>query len=112
MTLAEICKTLAAAPAPVLHGIDVPHPLATASALRMLARMLGLPVAALESCDHRGQRLGAALGEVAELVRRQVKRMNRDRAFGPDYEAARDMVKSGRILAAARSAGRGSCLTA
>jgi hypothetical protein len=48
MTLAEICKTLAAAPAPVLHGIDVPHPLATETALRMLARMLGLPVAALD----------------------------------------------------------------
>jgi hypothetical protein len=48
MTLAEICKTLAAVPAPVLQGIAVPHPLATETALRMLARMLGLPVAALD----------------------------------------------------------------
>ncbi len=68
-------------------------------------------LAAVEGCDHRGLRLGAALGEVAALVRREVQRMNRDRAFGPDYEAARDMVKSGRILAAARSAGRCSQLT-
>jgi hypothetical protein len=48
MTLAEICKAIAATPAPVLHGIAVPHPLATETALRMLARMLGLPVAALD----------------------------------------------------------------
>ena len=48
MTLSEICKTLAAAPAPVLHGIAAPHPLATETALRMLARILGLPVAALD----------------------------------------------------------------
>jgi histidine ammonia-lyase len=68
-------------------------------------------LAAVEGCDHRGLRLGAALGEVAALVRRQVKRMNRDRAFGPDYEAARDMVKSGQILAAAGSAGQDSCLS-
>lgn len=47
MTLAEICKTLAASPAPVLHGIDVPHPLATETALRMLARMSDHGVARL-----------------------------------------------------------------
>jgi hypothetical protein len=48
MTLAEIFKTIAATPDPVLHGIGVPHPLATETALLILARMLRVPVAALD----------------------------------------------------------------
>ncbi|HEV7434133.1 MAG TPA: histidine ammonia-lyase [Pseudorhizobium sp.] len=59
-------------------------------------------LAAIEGCDHRGLQLSARLSEVAGLVRSQVDRVNYDRAFGPAYEAARRMVKSGQILAASR----------
>lgn len=54
-------------------------------------------LAAVEGCDHRGLELSSPLKEVKALVRREVGRMNTDRAFGPAYESARDMVKSGRI---------------
>lgn len=54
-------------------------------------------LAAVEGCEHRGLSLAAPLDAVAALVRSQVARMNRDRYFGPDFEAARDIVKSGKI---------------
>lgn len=54
-------------------------------------------LAAVEGCDHRGLRLSAPLGAVSALVRSEVERMNYDRAFGPAYDAARDMVRSGQI---------------
>ena len=57
-------------------------------------------LAAVEGCDHRGLRPSLPLGEVVALVRSRVERMNRDRAFGPAYEAARAMIKSGAVLAA------------
>lgn len=51
-------------------------------------------LAAVEGCDHRRLELGAPLDAVASLVRGRVARMNRDRYFGPDFEAARDMIRS------------------
>jgi len=54
-------------------------------------------LAAVEGCDHRGLELSSPLNEVKALVRGKVKRMNTDRAFGPAYEAAREMVKAGSI---------------
>jgi histidine ammonia-lyase len=54
-------------------------------------------LAAVEGCAHRGLNLSAPLNAVAALVRSRVARMNRDRYFGPDFEAARVMVKSGKI---------------
>ncbi len=55
-------------------------------------------LAAVEGCEHRGLSLAAPLDTVAALVRSQVARMNRDRYFGPDFEAARDMIKSGKVV--------------
>src|SRR3546814_15942045 len=61
-------------------------------------------LAAVEGCDHRGLALGEGLAAVKTLVREQVPRMNHDRAFGPAYEAARELVATGQVLAkAARS---------
>ena len=54
-------------------------------------------LAAAEGCDHQGLELSSPLKEVKALVRSRVERMNADRAFGPAYEAAREMVKSGQI---------------
>lgn len=59
-------------------------------------------LAATEGCDHRSLQLSSPLSNVVALVRGEVERMNMDRAFGPAYEAARKMVKSGRVLAASR----------
>jgi histidine ammonia-lyase len=56
-------------------------------------------LAAVEGCDYRGLELSSPLKEVKALVRGKVKRMNTDRAFGPAYEAAREMVKAGSIAA-------------
>lgn len=52
---------------------------------------------AVEGCDHRDLALSSPLKEVKDLVRSEVPRMNADRAFGPAYEAARHMVRSGRV---------------
>ena len=54
-------------------------------------------LAAVEGCEHRGLTLGKPLDEVVALVRSKVARMNRDRYFGPDFEAARAMIKSGKV---------------
>lgn len=54
-------------------------------------------LAAVEGCDHRGFELSSRLNEVKSLVRSKVKRMNTDRAFGPSYEAAREIVKAGKV---------------
>ena len=54
-------------------------------------------LAAVEGCDHQGLELSSPLSEVKTLVRSQVDRMNSDRAFGPAYMTAREMVKSGRV---------------
>jgi histidine ammonia-lyase len=54
-------------------------------------------LAAVEGCDHRGLELSSPLNEVKALVREEVARMNVDRAFGPAYAAAREMVKSGKV---------------
>lgn len=54
-------------------------------------------LAAVEGVDHRGLALAAPLNGVAALVRSRVERMNRDRYFGPDYSAARGMIKSGEV---------------
>jgi histidine ammonia-lyase len=54
-------------------------------------------LAAVEGCDHQGLELSSPLKEVKALVRGQVDRMNTDRAFGPAYETAREMVKSGHV---------------
>ncbi len=54
-------------------------------------------LAAVEGCDHRGLELSSPLKEVKNLVRGKVKRMNTDRAFGPAYELARELVKAGAI---------------
>jgi len=54
-------------------------------------------LAAVEGCDHRGLELSSPLKEVKALLRSQVGRMNTDRAFGPAYEAAREMIKSGQV---------------
>lgn len=56
-------------------------------------------LAAAEGCDHRGLEPSAPLGRVIALLRSRVERMNRDRAFGPAYATAREMVKSGAVLA-------------
>ena len=58
-------------------------------------------LAAVEACDHQGLELSSPLMEVKTLVRSQVARMNTDRAFGPAYEAARAIVKSGKVVALA-----------
>jgi histidine ammonia-lyase len=62
-------------------------------------------LAAVEGCDHRGLQAGAKLDRVIALVRGRVERMNRDRAFGPAYAAARGMVKSGAVLASVDAQG-------
>lgn len=54
-------------------------------------------LAAMEGCDHRGLRLSKRLSGLAGMVRSEVARMNHDRAFGPAYEAARNMLKVGRV---------------
>ncbi len=54
-------------------------------------------LAAVEGCDHQGLELSSPLREVKALVRGKVERMNIDRAFGPAYETAREIVKSGKI---------------
>ena len=59
-------------------------------------------LAAVEGCDHRGLELSSPLKEVKALVRGRVARMNTDRAFGPAYEAARGMIKSGEVADACR----------
>ncbi|TQV68077.1 histidine ammonia-lyase [Denitrobaculum tricleocarpae] len=59
-------------------------------------------LAAAEACDHQGLELSSPLAEVKALVRKHVARMNSDRAFGPAYEAAREMVKSGKVAALCR----------
>ena len=56
-------------------------------------------LAAVEACDHQGLELSSPLKEVKALVRSQVARMNTDRAFGPAYEAGREIVKSGQVVA-------------
>ena len=54
-------------------------------------------LASVEGCDHRGLALAPPLDGVAALVRSRVERMNRDRYFGPDYSAARSLIKSGEV---------------
>lgn len=54
-------------------------------------------LAAVEGCDHQGLELSSPLREVKALVRAQIPRMNTDRAFGPAYESARELVKSGQV---------------
>ncbi|RBI69847.1 histidine ammonia-lyase [Roseovarius sp. TE539] len=54
-------------------------------------------LAAMEGCDHRGLHLAKTLRELGGMVRSEVARMNHDRAFGPAYEAARNMLKTGRV---------------
>jgi histidine ammonia-lyase len=54
-------------------------------------------LASVEGCDHRGLALAPPLDGVAALVRSRVERMNRDRYFGPDYKAARSLIKSGEV---------------
>ncbi|RKF16752.1 histidine ammonia-lyase [Roseovarius spongiae] len=56
-------------------------------------------LAAVEGCEHRGLALGPPLDAVAALVRGRVARMNRDRHFGPDFNAAREMIGSGAVAA-------------
>ena len=52
-------------------------------------------LAAIEGTDHVGLALAPRLTTVKNLVRSRVTHMNRDRWFAPDYDAAREMVKSG-----------------
>ena len=54
-------------------------------------------LASIEGTDHIGLTLSPRLAAVKDLVRSRVRRMNKDRWFAPDYEAARQMVKSGEI---------------
>ena len=54
-------------------------------------------LASVEGTDHIGLTLSPRLAAVKDLVRSRVGRMNKDRWFAPDYEAARQMVKSGEI---------------
>ncbi|MGI9356222.1 MAG: histidine ammonia-lyase [Rhizobiaceae bacterium] len=54
-------------------------------------------LASLEGCEHQGLELSSPLSKVKAMVRAQVPRMNTDRAFGPAYETARDLVRSGRV---------------
>lgn len=61
-------------------------------------------LAAVEGCDHRGLALNETLTAVKTLVRDRVPRMNRDRAFGPAYEVARELVSTGQVLAKAGQA--------
>ena len=63
-----------------------------------LNRILAIELlASVEGADHVGLALAPRLAAVKDLVRSRVARMNRDRWFEPDYDAARDMVTSGRI---------------
>ena len=63
-----------------------------------LNRILAIELlAAIEGTDHVGLALSPRLAAVKDLVRSRVARMNRDRWFAPDYEAAREMVISGKI---------------
>ncbi len=55
-------------------------------------------LAATEGTDHVGLDLSPSMVAVKTRVRSEVPRMNRDRWFAPDYEAARDMVSSGDVL--------------
>jgi histidine ammonia-lyase len=61
-------------------------------------------LAVVEGCDHLGLELSSPLREVKALVRSRIPRMNADRWFGPDYDAARELVKFGRIAELCRSA--------
>lgn len=54
-------------------------------------------LAAMEGCDHRGLSLARTLSGLAGMLRGEVARMNHDRAFGPAYDAARTMLKTGRV---------------
>jgi histidine ammonia-lyase len=54
-------------------------------------------LAAVEACDFHGLELSSPLKDVKALVRSKVESMNLDREFGPDYEYARTIVKSGAI---------------
>ncbi|SDH84231.1 histidine ammonia-lyase [Variovorax sp. OV700] len=63
-------------------------------------------LAAVEACDFQGLELSSPLKEIKDLVRSQVERMNIDREFGPAFEAARIMVKSGQLVAIAAGAWR------
>jgi histidine ammonia-lyase len=56
-------------------------------------------LAAIEGCDHQGLELTEPLREIKALVRAEVPRMDQDRWFGPAYEAARLLVKTGEISA-------------
>ena len=60
-------------------------------------------LAGIEGCDHVGLALSSPLREVKDLVRSRVPRMNEDRWFGPDYEAARELVKFGKIAELCKS---------
>lgn len=78
--------------------------MATHGARRLLAMVETLNnilatelLAAVEGCDHRGLGLSSPLKEVAALVRGKVERMNTDRPFGPAYDAAREMIRSGQV---------------
>ncbi|MGI9476015.1 MAG: histidine ammonia-lyase [Hyphomicrobiaceae bacterium] len=54
-------------------------------------------LAAVEGCDHQGLELASPLSDVKASVRALIARMNTDRAFGPAYEDARELVRSGRV---------------
>ncbi|MGI9388177.1 MAG: hypothetical protein ACR2OX_12175 [Methyloligellaceae bacterium] len=54
-------------------------------------------LAAVEGCVHQGLELSSPLSKVKALVRTEVPRMNTDRAFGPAYASARELVKSGQV---------------
>ena len=57
-------------------------------------------LASVEGTDHVGLALSPRLAAVKDRVRARVPRMNKDRWFAPDYDAARHMVKSGEIAEA------------
>ena len=63
-----------------------------------LNRILAIELlASIEGTDHVGLALSPTLAAVKDLVRSRVARMNKDRWFAPDYEAAREMVETGAI---------------
>ena len=65
-----------------------------------LNRVLAVELlASIEGTDHLGLALSPRLAAVKDLVRSRVARMNKDRWFAPDYEAARQLVQSGEIAA-------------